>query len=752
MAAEGSSAELGSGREASQVGPTLGFTSRDDPFSGDRWTGDEMSESAGNLQTGERTPEQEAVDLLMQAEYAQGLEPDYDFESAEGGAGSPYLEDRQSQADLYAADQDGRASGSAGTGLLSGANRTGEGARARYSGTAQAQHARTYDQGPQTVDVVTSSVLNGVFGGAPSRSEAWDGVDAPVQATNRALNQSQERELHTSDRIGTLESLVYQLMEQNEQMRREMTDTQSVSSGESGRGRVGAVQRVVGTAGTGKTAVEGRGTGRYGELGSKPGKGIGGSHGDKWAPTLTTFRPPWTNFAAGDTASMSSMPSEGPGDRLLAATRAMQDLVLQETPEVQVAGLKRSVSVAQPVHLGRMSDVEQPLLFPSPTEVSAAGIPEFQTVGGCSGSGNQMADSSVQQRAAVCPSQHTVGNAVATHASSETSRQATPEVSKGSQRVKVIINGVARSGMINERGEVVVTSESPRYFDIRDNEGDRGRARDETRQAAVEEIRVCSMSVDVSARGNPFSAEATSPFRAAEDQGAMPRSASPPPAPPPSVPPGDGSRVLRSGYRSSSGTRFGYPRKPSRSPIPSPPRVAPMQLRSVNASPMTPGGTKVPPGPPPETPGVDLDGIADAGGQMCEATALNSLPSTEGLLEGSGRSSRDFVPGERTYWELPLLAGPTNEPNPAMRCNDWVYRITPLMSDLAPRANAWWAIVLKEAQAAYQAWAVAKPLERARIVGRPSSELRGNAFTRLESRGVAMLSKALPSVVYEQAL
>ena len=66
MAAEGSSAELGSGREASQVGPTLGFTSRDDPFSGDRWTGDEMSESAGNLQTGERTPEQEAVDLLMQ--------------------------------------------------------------------------------------------------------------------------------------------------------------------------------------------------------------------------------------------------------------------------------------------------------------------------------------------------------------------------------------------------------------------------------------------------------------------------------------------------------------------------------------------------------------------------------------------------------------------------------------------------------------------------------------------------------------
>ena len=47
---------------------------------------------------------------------------------------------------------------------------------------------------------------------------------------------------------------------------------------------------------------------------------------------------------------------------------------------------------------------------------------------------------------------------------------------------------------------------------------------------------------------------------------------------------------------------------------------------------------------------------------------------------------------------------------------------------------------------------MAKPLERAKIVVKPSKELQGDAFTRIESRGVAMLSKALPSVVYEQAL
>ena len=47
---------------------------------------------------------------------------------------------------------------------------------------------------------------------------------------------------------------------------------------------------------------------------------------------------------------------------------------------------------------------------------------------------------------------------------------------------------------------------------------------------------------------------------------------------------------------------------------------------------------------------------------------------------------------------------------------------------------------------------MAKPLERAKIVGKPSDELQGDAFTRIESRGVAMLSKALPSAVYELAL
>ena len=73
------------------------------------------------------------------------------------------------------------------------------------------------------------------------------------------------------------------------------------------------------------------------------------------------------------------------------------------------------------------------------------------------------------------------------------------------------------------------------------------------------------------------------------------------------------------------------------------------------------------------------------------------------------------------------------------------------MSDLAPKANVWWNLVLKEAQEAYQRWSVAKLFDRFKII-KPSVTLQGDKFTRIESQGVAMLSKALPNVVYEQAL
>ena len=97
----------------------------------------------------------------------------------------------------------------------------------------------------------------------------------PAQQVDSALDRPRERGSPTSDRIGMLETLVYQLMEQNEQLRREMIDTQSMSSGESGRGRVGPVQSLGRSTDADRSVAEGRGNRRSGE--SKRGKGLGGS-------------------------------------------------------------------------------------------------------------------------------------------------------------------------------------------------------------------------------------------------------------------------------------------------------------------------------------------------------------------------------------------------------------------------------------------------------------------------------------------
>ena len=91
MESAGSGDEPGYGQASEgqhdlQRGVSLGIGQGDNPFSGDRWTSDDDSGERG---MGDRTPEQQAADLLRDAEAVEGMEPDYDFASAEGGNGSP---------------------------------------------------------------------------------------------------------------------------------------------------------------------------------------------------------------------------------------------------------------------------------------------------------------------------------------------------------------------------------------------------------------------------------------------------------------------------------------------------------------------------------------------------------------------------------------------------------------------------------------------------------------------------------------
>ena len=669
----------------------------------ERLPGGEMPELGSRRPAEDRHEEQEAADLLAQAE---DLEPEYDFESAEGGVASPGQDDQ-----LLEADQEGIA----GLGRRPGLRVQGGQAVSQILEADSAREAGRRSLRPEEA----TRTLNGTAGqgkgsGGASSLAGWEEAGFTMQASARPPGDTSTWSIYggrisEEARMETLETLVQQLLEQNERLKREAREHSSRSSCVSERDRVADVQeesRRVERRGT----AEGRGTRPLGEVRVKSGKGVGS---DGWTPTLKIFQPPWTNFGRSDEASSDALPAVGPGDRFLAATRALQQLHLDDADGGAGDDARMECSGEVP--------------WPVPMSTSGVGLPQFnvaqepqQTVTKAGHVGNPMSTGVVslhQFNVAQEPQPNVV--TVSNVGNSVECQRAGPQLEPHSvvqqhppSAVTVIINGVPRRGVFNAEGEVVIQSESPKYFALGD------------------QVRPSEAEGETQASANPFAAQASSPFR--DTSRSRHRSPSvPPPPPPPPAP----SRVSRHDSKSPGGGRSAYPRRPSRSPNPSLPRAAVQASYKVNASPATPGGTKVPRVPPPMSP---------------PAPEVRSV-AHDGLLSLEEGDAKDFRPGERTLWELPVLA-PVGEANPAMRFSDWVHRVTPFFNDLAPRGHEWWQRVLLEAKAEYDKWCKAKPLERSRLVGRPSVMLQSERFVRIEARGVAMLTKALPSALYEQAL
>ncbi|CAE7276445.1 RE1, partial [Symbiodinium microadriaticum] len=120
-----------------------------------------------------------------------------------------------------------------------------------------------------------------------------------------------------------------------------------------------------------------------------------------------------------------------------------------------------------------------------------------------------------------------------------------------------------------------------------------------------------------------------------------------------------------------------------------------------------------------------------------------------GLGVGPGRDP--FVPGERTFWNLPTLEDPS-QPSPATRASDWLVQIRPMLYDLSDMSQSWWQRVEFESQGWYQRWCRASALERGLIVPQMSPELSHMRFRRLESRAYGMLQTAVPAVIRDELL
>ena len=316
----------------------------------------EMPEAGVHDPVEDRQEEQEAADLLAQAE---DLEPEYDFESAEGGVGSPGQEDRLPDM--------GRAT------LIDGDRRQGPWVQESRPGDRVLP--RGLEGGPSR-EVGRRSLrqdgaaVNGTAGlgkgsGAPPSFAGWEEAGFTVQASTRLPadipNWSTQGSRSSEEaRMETLEILVQQLLEQNERLKREVRDHSSRSSGESERGPGADVQDEGRHRPERRETAEGRGTRPHGEVKVKSGKGIGS---DGWTPALKIFQPPWTSFSRTDEAPSGALPAMGPGDRFLAATRALQQLHLDDAR----GGADDDVKME---HLDELP-------WPVPVSTSVIGLPQF---------------------------------------------------------------------------------------------------------------------------------------------------------------------------------------------------------------------------------------------------------------------------------------------------------------------------------------------------------------------------------------
>ncbi|CAE7857987.1 hypothetical protein AK812_SmicGene11553 [Symbiodinium microadriaticum] len=216
-ASDGSVSMVRQGRQTAAIQMEVNLSASDDAGV------DGVHASQREQEGGVRSPEQEAADVLAMAD---GLEPEYEFQSVEGnGAGSP----EQVAADGLFGDR-----GSEFDAAGPGENRTPR---------VLAGYGR--DPGRPQLNGVVERPLSSRGAGDDTRQALSGEVVAASRPPRRADGSWREDDggaLET-ERIGVLETLVQQLLKQNEHLMRELSDRDSRASGESGRsGRLDPVQ------------------------------------------------------------------------------------------------------------------------------------------------------------------------------------------------------------------------------------------------------------------------------------------------------------------------------------------------------------------------------------------------------------------------------------------------------------------------------------------------------------------------------
>ena len=268
---------------------------------------------------------------------------------------------------------------------------------------------------------------------------------------------------------------------------------------------------------------------------------------------------------------MTALPTEGPGDRILAATRAMQSLSLEDYgPSYDVRGglvawsasndvgaeswprhtgqvraLQTGVSLSEGLSQGPAREAEQPRSVALTSQLTNLQTGISLSEGLNQGSGqnaeqprgvaltsqvsNQLAGVSLHsQQTGISLSkeqcQKSGGTQFPGPAQSESRTSAVAggleaeAQGVGTKRVvKVVVNyGISKEGVFNDKGEIVLLTEPPKFYQLQDDDDAFMTPPEPPPPPPRNEIWVGEATPEAQAKGrstNPFSVNASSPFR-----------------------------------------------------------------------------------------------------------------------------------------------------------------------------------------------------------------------------------------------
>ena len=240
--------------------------------------------------------------------------------------------------------------------------------------------------------------------------------------------------------------------------------------------------------------------------------------------------------------------------------------------------------------------------------------------------------------------------------------------------------------------------------------------------------------------------------------------------PPPTKPPGIPLRtsVERGGNRDSDIETVRFSSFQGESGYHTPRSVGRPGLAGFSAEgyPLSPGGTVIrpPPGPPPMSPrGIQTGGFGHFGANtthlggglpcqssdaVCGGLLSPGVPGSSPTVarEASSLGAHATFPEEPAKYiiDLPKLAA-ADLTTSAVTCGNWLAQICQVFTGLSPSASVWFGLVEGAANASYQRWLVADPLERLALD--PSTVVAHYdvlKYQRVESRAVSLLLSCVP--------